>query len=164
MGSAQTIERLYFLPHQVDYLLKGEVALGQVDEEKGHVCMRDIPFDWIVGYTRERHGAQNQYFEVQKKPSVTGTCSQRSRWVVAEDYALFCLDNGVRIVIFEYSEGCARVDYRHQDDGTTILFKSEGTESKSAHVDCREYLERLARFVGAMPQREGVEASAEIET
>jgi hypothetical protein len=160
MGVRQTVGRLYFLPHQVEYLRKGEVALGQTDEEKGHVCVCDIPFDWIVGYSYERSGKQLQYLEVQKKPLITNLPSQGPRWVIAEDDRLVCIDNGARIIIFEPGEGYARVDYRGKELNT-ILFVGRRTKGKSALDDCREYLKRLARFMGAMPQREDIEASIE---
>jgi len=150
MGVRQTVGRLYFLPHQANALRRGEVALGQVDEEKGHVCIGDIPFDWIVGYIQEKSGEQRQYLEVQKKPSVTDPSNQGSRWVVTEE-GLLCLDNSARIKI-----ELNHVEYWNGECGT-ILFIGKTTESKSARADCEKYIKRIARFVGAMPQRESTE-------
>jgi hypothetical protein len=155
MESAQTIERLYFLPHQVDALRGGEVALGVVDdEEKGHVCMCDIPFDWIVGYYREKSGKQLQYLKVQKKPLITNAPNQRPRWVVTKE-GLLCLDNSARIKI-----ELNHVEYWIGECGT-LLFIGKTTESKSARADCEKYIEMIACFVGAMPQREEAEAGVE---
>jgi len=125
--------------------VKGLVGVG-ID---GRTTIPEIPLSWIID-VREISGL---YWELTlKKPSIANTASQGSHWVETED-GLLCLDNDARIRLVIEAVNIAWVLYE-KDDIKVVLIEGKNSDEMRASEDCEEYLKKIKRLVGAMPQRE----------
>jgi hypothetical protein len=169
MGSQSGKCKLFIFPYELGKLNRGEEAVAYRTEVPGTMEIEEFQAGWVIGETNETTDERSYGGVLLQKNELDGVSGQGSHWIELDD-ELWCLEEDISIIVGlalpeKISNRCASVTVIRDGKSRSVLaIHGKAGEEEEILEECKAYFRRLAQFLGAMPQREGVEASTEIET
>jgi hypothetical protein len=143
---------LWFKSDQAMELKRGGMALGFSEAMQGYIPIGDIPVSWLLSVNDKGIGVLVQEQKIDR--------NQTYHWIELDD-ELLCIEKETSIFVGKAVSGgagtCASVTLIKSGRARSLLtINGAAGEGEKVLEECKAYFRRIARFVGAMPQKEDI--------